>query len=439
MNYIKRRQLLVGAGCAAAATFLPKLSFAAASSRTVIATYFGGWKVPMDASQRGIHGDNPWGAYPTTALPGVKHNMKAYPGRFPVTGPWPNGYDESQQTIIDGEIKLASSYGIDVFAMNWYRDEFLNHPVVNFKKSPNKGLMKFFLQWSNNANVSKAPPHDTREYFFEGIRRAAMHMKGESSYWKQDNRPVFGIFDVSQIDRIIKATHGLPSTYTFASIAEATAMHDAFLEDCHNIVANVLAGDTTGGISGTLNSAVVKVNGVAGKINKSGISSSTFKPSMYLMVATADVGNWARCATVAGMYVYNIRQGTFDGTRRLTHSFAEMMQACQQQYDLVIPAMKNYAPGKVWWPTLMTGFDQRPWGGTTQDPLHDNSVPKTSAEFTTHVTQVRNVLRSYPATTNNTVFIYAWNELGEGGWLTPTPDIGVTRLTAIRDELKNKE
>ncbi|MES2349825.1 MAG: glycoside hydrolase family 99-like domain-containing protein [Pseudomonadota bacterium] len=438
MIYIKRRQLLVGAGSAVASSLLPSAAFAAPSSRTLIAAYFGGWKVPMDPSQRGVHGDNPWGSYPTTTLPGVTHNMKAYPGRFPVEGPWPNGYDESQQSVIDGEIKTASSYGIDVFAMNWYRDEFLNHPIVNFKKSPNKGLMKFFLQWSNTANVSKAPPSDSREYFFEGIRRAAVHMKGESSYWKQDNRPVFAIYDVAQIDRIIKLTHNLPATYNYVSAAEATAMHDAFLQDCHNIVTNVLAGDSTGGITGKLNAAVVSIGGVAGKINKSGVS-STFKPSMYLMVGTSDVGNWARCVGVAGMYVYNIRQGVFNGTRRLTHSFAEMMTACQQNYDLVIPAMKNYAPGKVWWPTLMTGFNQKPWGGTTADPLHDNSMPKDAAEFAAHATQVRNVLRNNPTTTNNTVFIYAWNELGEGGWLTPTPDIGTTRLAALRDNIKNKE
>lgn len=438
MIYTKRRQLMIGAGSVVASALLPGSVLAAPKDRTVIAAYFGGWKVPMDPSQRGVHGDNPWGSYPTKALPGVTHNMQAFPGRFPKTGAWPNGYDESQQTVIDEEIKTASSFGIDVFGMNWYRDEFLNHPIVNFKKSPNKGLMKFFLQWSNIANVSKVPPSDSREYFFEGIRRAAVHMKGESSYWLQDGRPVFAIYDVAQIDRIVKATHDLPATYSYANSIEATDMHDAFLVDCHNIVANVLAGDLTGGISGTLNKTVVKMNGAPGVLRKSGVPTG-FKPSMFLMVATSDVGAWARCVSVAGMYVYNIRQGTFDGKRRLTRSFAEMMTASQQNYDLVLPAMKNYAPGKVWWPTLMTGFDQRPWGGTKEDPLHDRSVPLTAAEFASHCKQVRTAMRNYPAVTRNTTWIYAWNELGEGGWLTPTPDIGTSRLVAVRDNVKNAE
>jgi hypothetical protein len=59
------------------------------------------------------------------------------------------------------------------------------------------------------------------------------------------------------------------------------------------------------------------------------------------------VGSWARCDTVQGMYVHNTRSGNFNGVKRLAHSYQEMMTACQQVYDLVIPAMRNFAPGKT--------------------------------------------------------------------------------------------
>ncbi|MBJ7308735.1 glycoside hydrolase family 99-like domain-containing protein [Rugamonas sp. CCM 8940] len=437
MVQVKRRQLLTGAGGMLLGSALPAIGQTSAAlpvKRTIVAAYFGGWRVPMDKSQQGVHGDNPWGNYPTAKLPGVKHKMQNFPERFPLIGPAPTGYDESQQWVLDAEIKTASTYGIDVFSMNWYRDEFLNHPVENFKTSPNKGLMKFFLQWSNPANFSTSPPRDTREYFFEGIRRAAVHMK-DSAYWKQDGKPVFSIFDVTQIDNIIKACLGRPLATPFKNPLEATLVHDAFLQDCHNIVTNVLAGDLTGGISGKLNTTVVRNgNVVPTRVNTMGIAGN-FKQSMYLLVCGADVGSWAKCATVQGMYAYNIRQGTFNGVKRLTHSFAEMMTACQQNYDLVLPAMQSYGVGKVWWPTVMTGFDQRPWGGTTADPLHDNSVP-TQEQFDAHCKQVRAALDKYPTTTNGVVFVYAWNELGEGGWLTPTKSIGYTRLVSLRDRIK---
>lgn len=437
---IKKRQMMIGAGGAALSTLLPGSAGAVTAlvppPMTLVATYFGGWCKPMDASQRFVHGDNPWGVYPNAQFPHLMHHMGDFPERFPLAGP-PEGYDESQQSVIDEALVTASSFGIDVFAVNWFRDEFLNHPVVNIKRSADKGLMKFFLQWSNNSNNSTQPPADSREYFFEGIRRAAIHMK-DSAYWTRNGKPVFAIYSVAQIDRIINLTLGRPANFNYPTISQATLEHDAFLQDCHNIVANVIAGDDTGGISGHLNATVVR-NGtvVPASVNTSGIVGS-FTPSMYLMVATGDVGSWARCASVQGMYVYNTRSGKFPATAtspRLTHSFAEMATACQQVYDLVIPAMRNFAPGKVWWPTLMSGFDQKPWGGTTQDPLHDNCLP-TVEEFKNHCLQVKAVHQQNPDVTGGVTFIYAWNELGEGGWIVPTPAIGTSRLEALRDSLK---
>jgi hypothetical protein len=435
MALMKRRQLLTGVGGLLLGGALPAVVRAQTTSRTLVAAYFGGWRVPMDLSQQGVHGDNPWGLYPTAKMPYVKHKMLNYPERFPLIGPAPVGYDDAQQWVIDSEIQTASAYGIDVFAMNWYRDEFLNQAIVNFKSSPKKNLMKFFLQWSNNANnTSTTPPSDSREYFFEGMRRAAAHMT-DSAYWKQGGRPVFSIYDTTQIDRIIMATMGRLPTATFSSTNEATLAHEAFLQDCHNVVRNVLAGDPTGGITGKLNAAVVRNGTVTpARVNILGIAGS-FTPSMYLMIGSADIGAWGRCSTVQGMYVYSIRTGTFGGVKRLTHSFGEMMTAVQQNYDLVLPSMKSYAAGKAWWPTLMAGFDMRPWGGTTADPLHDNSLP-TQAEFDAHCAQVRATVDKYPTVTGGVVFIYAWNELGEGGWITPTPSIGTTRLESLRNRLK---
>jgi hypothetical protein len=440
MTSTKRRQLLAGAGSALVGSALPGSVLAATTtptpttSRTLIAAYFGGWRQPMDASQVFIHGTDPWAMYPTAALPNVRHKMPNFKERWPLIAT-ETGYDESQQWVIDSEIKTAAAYGIDVFAMNWYRDEFLNHPTVNFKKSVNKRLMKFFLHWSNNSNnSSKLPPFDSREYFFEGIRRAAIHMR-DPSYYRIDGKPVFAMYDCSQIDRIINTIRGKTLTYVAPTTAESTLVHDAFLQDMHNIVGNVLAGDDTGGISGKLNETVVKRAGVMpASVNTSGIIGS-FTPSMYLVVGTTDVGAWARCNGVQGMYKYCIRTGNFGGVTRLTHSYAEMMTGCQQNYDLVMPAMMNYAPGKTWWPTTMAGFDQRPWGGTTNDPLHDNCIA-TAAEFEVHCKQVRAAIDKYPTVSKGTTFIYAWNELGEGGFIAPTRGLGTSRLDSLKRLVK---
>lgn len=440
MIQMKRRQILQSAAGAALTATLPMEAMSAtatttaATTRTLVAAYYAGWPMPLDKSIQWLHGTNPWGTFENKAIPTAFNAMAKYPERFPLIGPAPGGYDESQQWVIDTEIRTAAAYGVDVFAMNWYRDEFLNHSIVNFKKSTRKSLMKFFLQWSNNSNTSKAPPSDSREYFFEGIRRAAIHMR-DPSYWRIDGKPVFAIYDTSQVDRIINACRGVPSTYVNPTAAQATLVHDAFLQDLHNIVANVLAGDDTGGITGKLNAAVVKRAGVTPTSVATNGPVGSYTPSMYLIVCTGDVGAWAKCIGLQGMYLYCIRTGTFNGAKRLTHSFTEMMTACQQSYDLYLPAVQNYAPGKTFWPTTMAGFDQRPWGGTTADPLHDNCI-STAAEFDVHCKQVRTALDKYPKVTAGTTFIYAWNELGEGGFITPTRDLGTTRLVSLRDRVK---
>jgi hypothetical protein len=46
----------------------------------------------------------------------------------------------------------------------------------------------------------------------------------------------------------------------------------------------------------------------------------------------------------------------------------------------------------------MAGFDQKPWGGKTQDPLHDNCVP-TPSKFYNHCRQLRAVHDQYQQTT----------------------------------------
>jgi len=483
MTEFTRRKFIAGAGSAILGANLPLQQVLAATTpttqvtRTVVAAYFGGWSNPMDKSQQWLHGDNAWGTYPNSKFPNVKHSMGKYPDRFPTLAPYPAGYDDNQQAIVEAEAKTAATYGVDVFSFNWYRDDFLNIPIMNFKKSTKKSGMKWFLQWSNNSNGSVTPPADSREFFFEGIRRAAIHMRdgtvgtakapGDKSYWTQldpitqKQLPVFAIFDVSQINRIVNATYNASNdvslkkvtaratSFVAPNITQSTAEHDAFLWDCQQIVANVFAGDETGGITllpdqpkGTYNIAVVKRNGVAPKsvaISLTKEEKATYKPAMYLMLSTPDVGNWAACTAVHGLYCYNIRQGNFPNAAgkvvsRLAHSYTEMMTACQQNYDLYMPAMKNFAPTKAYWATAMAGFDMKPWGGSPSDPLSDNCV-STKVEFEAHCQQVRKALDAYPTVTGGVSFIYAWNEFGEGGFIAPTRSLGDSRLASVKKNL----
>jgi|GEM_PF-2868145 len=334
--------------------------------------------------------------------------MGSHPERFPIMGT----NDESQQWVMDKHILTASTYGVNVFAINWYRDDFLTYATQNYMASPYKMQMRWFMQWSNNANASSDPtiPTNSQQYFFEGIRRAATHMS-DAAYYRINGLPVLSIFYPTQIDTIIQTIAG--ATLPLAKLRTQRA---AFLASCQQIVANVLAGDVTGGISGIGNSCTV---------------SGVYKHAMHLIICTGDIGGWANLEPVDGMYLYNVRGGTFNGVARAPHSFDEQVTAIQQAMDTVIPATSSsYAPGRSFWPSIMAGWNTQPWGGST-DPLADYTLP-TAQQFQDHCALIKkNYLDAYPQTAK-TVFVYAWNELGEGGFIEPTQGNSTGYLQALQ-------
>jgi len=437
----KKRQLILGAGAATVSSALPLSALLASKNaqadtpaRTLVATYFPGWCNPMDASQRWIHGQNPWGIWPM-----LHHRMgeEQFADRFPIEGPWKSdgtgGYDERQPEYMEAAVEHASAYGVDVFSINWYRDAFLNYAVDNLKRDPavatndgykisNYSKIKWFLQWSNNSNSQ--PSTDNRAYFYEGMRLAAHHMKGQPQYWTIDNQPVFAIFDTTQIDRIIVSEGGTANT----------TARNLFLQNCHNIVDNVLNDMPDGGISLVDNKAVVSTR------------HTSFQSSMYLVLQSADPGGWFALKSnqpvpsVNGMFTYNIRGGNFAGpnTYRKATSFDEITQAAQAQYELLIPAMSAYPnQGYSWWPTLMSGYDDRPWYNDG-DARIQQCTP-TLGQFEAHCKQVNNVHNSHADVTCGITFIYAWNEWGEGGWIAPSGpvDHAFDKLIALKKFLKN--
>lgn len=76
---------------------------------------------------------------------------------------------------------------------------------------------------------------------------------------------------------------------------------------------------------------------------------------------------------------------------------------------------------------ISSGWDRTPWGGST-DLLRDNSMP-TKDEFTSHLTKAKAFMKSNGMTQG---VICCWNEFGEGSFIEPTQQTGMTRLEAIK-------
>jgi len=355
---------------------------------TVVVAYYGGWKTPPEPIVT-WHGSNPWGLDPSNNV-----YMANYPERFPLYG----AINEDDQNVIDQHLLDAESAGVGVFAVNWYRDDYQSYPVNRMETSTVANSVKFCIQWSNHY-TSMSPTAANKPYLFEGVRRAALRMSNPR-YWYKEGKPVLILFSGTHLDDVIRTSLGQTIAYT-----PTTADRNAIISDIRNIVGNVLSGDLTGGIVGNT-------------------VSSSANPGPYLVIMST---SWLSVSGVDASTNYNIRSGTFNGTSRFAHSFSEMKEAAEKSW--VSNDTIARANGKKSWPCLMSGWDKRPWGGTVEDLLADNCQPDIS-QLREHCVRARGFANT--PTADNTVFVYAWNEFGEGGWVQPTVGIGHARLDALK-------
>jgi hypothetical protein len=99
--------------------------------------------------------------------------------------------------------------------------------------------------------------------------------------------------------------------------------------------------------------------------------------------------------------------------------------------------------GKALIPTVTAGWDYRPMKRAEfpdRDLKNNWFAHGTPEEVAAHLAAGLDWVRQHPAMCPaNTVVIYAWNELSEGGWIVPTLDEGTARLDALQRVLQAAE
>lgn len=107
---------------------------------------------------------------------------------------------------------------------------------------------------------------------------------------------------------------------------------------------------------------------------------------------------------------YNIREP--EPGHSLKKEYSDFLHYIENQW-MNIPNNVNFAP------CVMTNWDRRPWEVQNQHGIY--YVNRTPQLFKIQLTKAMNLIydrhEQYPI-----IFIYAWNELGEGGYLVPTQE-----------------
>jgi hypothetical protein len=159
-------------------------------------------------------------------------------------------------------------------------------------------------------------------------------------------------------------------------------------------------------------------------------------PNPYIVVenftaeaAAADVERFG--ADAISSYAMGISD-KWRGRSEARQPFAHLAEAAEQDWA----AYKN--TGKKVVPTVMTGWDPRPDTSRVGEPYWDAATPQ---EIGTHLHNAVKWVAANPCTAEaNTILIYAWNEITEGGWLIPSNTafnpVGAGRLGAIAAVLR---
>lgn len=132
---------------------------------------------------------------------------------------------------------------------------------------------------------------------------------------------------------------------------------------------------------------------------------------------------------------YNYHRYLTDGKTRI-QSFDWLIKGHEMAWEIF--AEKNVLP---YVPVVTTGWDRRPWEDPTKPETHEFYYPdRTHVQVADFVERSVQWLDDNPDKTpqERLILLYAWNENGEGGYITPTKSRGNVYLKAISEVLKKE-
>jgi len=321
------------------------------------------------------------GVYPYHITPLLKDSFAS---REPI---W--GWVTSQQEIVDEQIKTASSAGIDFFSFCWYnvkkegsfKNEPLNHALNLFLQSPYKGKLRYCLLIANHAG-SEIGPADWHSVMEEWIS-----LFKDKQYLLVDGKPLIVFFSVNSL--ITK----------FGSESNVKAAFDslklfAIKNGLEGVTIAVTSGPDSLSLSKVYNCGFDVITGY----NYHDVGFGTSKNREVLIT--------------------NLQ----DGEQRVWNNFAARSK---------LPYI----------PVVTLNWDPRPW--TNKNNNYDKApfyVGFSEKSVYTSVSNSLNWIKTHPsmATKEKIILLYAWNENGEGAYLTPSKN-GDNFLNGVKKVLKNKD
>ena len=305
----------------------------------------------------------------------------SFPDRKPV---W--GWVTSTPEIVKEQIDLAADAGLSFFSFCWYyakgetenlEDDIMNHALSLYLKSPNKNRLRFSLLVANHEGYIIGP----REW--PVVCRAWIRLFQEPSCLRINGKPFITFFSLSTLQKSF-------------------------------------------GTDDALRSALDELRTQAEQAGLNGVT---------IAVALGPDKSKMKAAKRCGFDVltgYNDHAAGFKNGTAI-EPIENLLNGTKEVWKKFEAAPLPYLP------VATLGWDMRPW---TKE--NDGSSPRYAGysppSVYASIRSLKEWIRAHPGHTvrENLGIVYAWNEYGEGAWLTPSVPLKDSLLAAVKRALEEK-
>lgn len=329
------------------------------------------------------------------------------------------GYDIGSQDKVEEEIEKAWNAGIDVFVLDTYyspsTDSDFADTTAGYLLETTHPYLKTCILWANHSTsqqiTSLAQWHSTLDYWVNN------YFSG-TSYYKISDKPVVYIFSVTNL-----------RDWAHAFMGGATSKDSLklLIDDAQSYVdGGVYFVSCTGPghpyWTGTYNTWT-------GANEYAGFSAITAYNlhNAYINIVQNEVDGGTT------EFKYSSDGGATSNTA-LVDTYTKLRDCYTTTLNWSYP---NSGSGVPIFAPISCGWSRDPWQNYNVTLTnHDLCVPDKSG-FIAHLVEIKQLCDSYAAESAKTVVLYAWNEYGEGAWLSPSsarPDW----LNSIADVFLNR-
>jgi hypothetical protein len=294
------------------------------------------------------------------------------------------GWITSTKTIVDDQIKLASNAGLSFFSFCWYyrsqstyKTEPLNQALRYYLKSKYNNRLKFSLLVVNHEGFEIGPKN------WDSVVSELCDLMQHRSYLTTNDKPLLVFFSLNSLLKNFQGEGGVKQALeTLQSVAYKKGLPGVSIGVCVNVVNEAVIAERCG-----------------------------------FQILTGYNYNWVGLT--------NSQTAPVDS---LTAGESKIWQ------DIALKTPLKFIPATT------LNWDPRPW-------VKQERVANTKYYYgyskQTAFRSIRNCINwirknQIYTTANNIALIYAWNEMGEGAYLTPSKN-GDNMLEAVKNALNTKQ